>query len=412
MNSTDVAPPSEFVPRTQAELARFVAENAAGARRPLAPVGGRTALDCGLPVDPASMPLAMHALARVVDYPARDMTVTVEAGIRIDELAELLRGERQQLPIDAPQSHRATLGGVVACNVSGSRRYGYGTLRDYVIGVTAIDGTGRTFHAGGRVVKNVAGYDLCKLVIGSLGTLAVITQLTLKLKPIPEASALMWATYDSFAEIDDVLHRLLTSAARPVILDVLNPEGAAQVAADCRRDLPCDRPALVVGVEGSPRDVAWQLDALTRELAPLGPDELFSLSEEEAAPIRAAMTEFQIGSDEPLSFQANLRPSAAMAFLQRATQAGCAVQSHAGNGIVRGHFPESAASLDKAGALVASLREAAEASQGGLIVTRCDPVWKSRLSLWGAPSSAEPLMPKLRAALDPHGVLSRGRFVS
>ena len=126
----------------------------------------------------------MDRLDRVVDYPARDMTITVEAGIRIERLAEVLEGRRTAVA----DRHRSVRAGHarrrMATNTSGPRRFGYGTFRDYVIGLTAMTAEGRVFHSGGRVVKNVAGYDLCKLLIGSLGTLAVVTQVTLKLKPL------------------------------------------------------------------------------------------------------------------------------------------------------------------------------------------------------------------------------------
>ena len=119
------------------------------------------------------------------------MTITVEAGVTMRTLADLLAKERQRLPVDVPQAERATIGGVIATNWNGPRRYGEGIVRDFVIGISAVDGRGLPFKGGGRVVKNVAGYDFCKLLTGSLGTLGVITQVTLRLKPIPEQSALV-----------------------------------------------------------------------------------------------------------------------------------------------------------------------------------------------------------------------------
>src|SRR6478736_2819398 len=121
-------------------------------------------------------------------YPARDMTITVQAGVTIARLRDVLKAEGQQLPVDVPFPDRATLGGAVATNASGPRRFGHGTLRDYVIGISVVDDRGEEMKGGGRVVKNVAGYDLMKLYTGSLGTLGIITQLTLKVKPRPEAS--------------------------------------------------------------------------------------------------------------------------------------------------------------------------------------------------------------------------------
>jgi glycolate oxidase FAD binding subunit len=400
----------EFVPTTQSELARFVRDNIAGAKRPLVPAGGRTALNYGRAVSDDALFLSTTRLAQVIDYPARDMTITVEAGIRIEELAERLHKEGQQLPIDVPQQNRATLGGAIACNVSGSRRYGYGTFRDYVIGISAVDGLGRLFSAGGRVVKNVAGYDLCKLLIGSVGTLGVITQVTLKLKPIPETTGLLWATYDTFYEIDDVLERLLKSAARPVLIDVLNVSAARDVAAECRRSLPVDKPVLILGVEGAEKDVAWQLSALTRELAPLGPDELFSLTQEESACIRSALTEFPTESDAPLSFKASALPSSAMELVRKATEAGVSLLAHAGNGIVHGHFPDEAGTPERAAELLGPLRTLAHASRGHVVVTQCAPAWADRLQLCDEETSATPLMRKLRETFDPHGLLNPGRI--
>ena len=120
------------------------------------------------------------------------MTITVQAGITARPAAgDCCAAENQRLPIDVPRPDQATLGGALAVNVSGPRRYGFGTLRDYVIGISVVNDEGQEVKAGGRVVKNVAGYDLCKLHIGALGTLGIITQVTLKLRPLPEAQALV-----------------------------------------------------------------------------------------------------------------------------------------------------------------------------------------------------------------------------
>src|SRR5579862_7303632 len=221
---------AEFVPKSQDELRRFLIENHAGPKRAIAPVGGRTALDFGYPFSKPAVTVDLTSLKSVVDFPARDMTITVEAGITIDQLATVLASEKQRLPIDVSQSSRATLGGAIATNTSGSRRFGHGTFRDYVIGITAVTAQGQEFHSGGRVVKNVAGYDLCKLLVGSLGTLAVITQVTLKLKPIVESSVLVWATFDGPGNVDAAVADLLNSQTRPVAVDTLNPAAAAMVA--------------------------------------------------------------------------------------------------------------------------------------------------------------------------------------
>ena len=189
-------------PTTAAELARLLDENQAGPRRHFIPVGGRTALHYGQPVRADAEQISLAEIKRVVDYPARDMTITVDAGLRVSELQELLATEGQRLPIDVPLANRATIGGIVATNTSGPGRFGHGTLRDYVIGISAVDARGRLFSAGGRVVKNVAGYDICKLLVGSLGTLAVITRVTFKLRPVAESRVAVWCPLETFDQVD------------------------------------------------------------------------------------------------------------------------------------------------------------------------------------------------------------------
>ena len=404
-------PASEFTPATQLELSRFVAENAQTERRTLCPVGGRTALHFGFSAAEPGTHVALSQLNRLVDYPARDMTITVESGMRIDALQQALAGERQRLPIDIAQAERATLGGALATNTSGPRRFGHGTFRDYVIGISAVDADGRLFKAGGRVVKNVAGYDICKLLVGSRGTLAIVTQVTLKLRPLPETSAQLWMTLDSFDEIESRLQHLLTSQARPVAIEVLNPAAAALIVASARSELPANAPVLCVGVEGSRREVDWQLETLSQELTFPGVQEYWQVREHDADRIWQALTEFQTCADDPLTFEANLRPSQCMAFASRATELGVAVQVHAGNGLVIGQLLEEAATIDQTTSILNELRGLARSQGGNLLVLHCDAAWKARLPMCGDPESAWPLMNQLKRKLDPHGLLNPGRFV-
>jgi glycolate oxidase FAD binding subunit len=402
---------AEFVPATPSELARFLAENAAGARRRVCPVGGRTALDFGMAAAAPDVLIDLRELARVVDYPARDMTITVEAGLRLAELQRLLAQERQQLPIDVAQPERATLGGAIATNTHGPRRFGYGTFRDYVIGISGVDASGRLFKAGGRVVKNVAGYDLCKLLTGSRGTLAVITHVTLKLRPLPEQIGWHWFQFEFYGEVENVLERLLTSSARPVAIEVLNQPAAELVVNQARLPLPATGVVLCVGVEGGRREVDWQLDALRREVVPFGVQQLERVDGAAAVELLAALTDFPVCADDPLAFQANLRPSRCLEFAEQAAALGVAAVCHAGNGVVMGQFPEETATLAKAKALLAPLRATARAGDGNLIILHCDAEWQAELPMCGDVEPAWPLMAQLKRQLDPQGLLNPGRFV-
>ena len=196
--------------------------------------------------------LDLSSMNRVVDYPARDMTVTVEAGITLRVLSDLLRTEGQQLPVDIADPDM-TAGAFVASDLAGPRQYGYGTLRDYLIGMEAVDGQGRIFHAGGRVVKNVAGYDLCRLMVGSRGLLGILSQITFKLKPVPEHFLVQRWQFAQETQVTASLDSLNLSAARPVVIDLQSSDSRNW--------------SLCVGVDG-PSDVCnWQLEQLHQNMS-------------------------------------------------------------------------------------------------------------------------------------------------
>jgi glycolate oxidase FAD binding subunit len=249
-------------PASAAELGEVVRRSAA-AGQAVYPVGGRTQLGYGLPPNRPGVALDTRGLARVIDYPARDMTVTVQAGITVAALQQLLATENQRLPLDVPRAEQATLGGLLAANTSGPRRLGWGTARDYVIGVSVVNDEGHEVKAGGRVVKNVAGYDLCKLYVGSLGTLGVITQVTLKLRPRPERDALLTLPCTA-EEAGPLLDRLHASRTRPVCVELLNPAAARRLDPEA-----CPSSwAVLVGYEDTAEALSWQVQQLVRELCP------------------------------------------------------------------------------------------------------------------------------------------------
>ncbi|MCI0705130.1 MAG: FAD-binding oxidoreductase, partial [Planctomycetia bacterium] len=248
-------------PATVAELCELVKHTRA-AKQGLYPIGGRTTLDFGLPPTKPGVACDTTALNSVIDYPARDMTITAQAGITIAALQAELAKEGQWLPVDVALPTQATLGGAVAVNASGPRRYGYGTLRDYVIGISFVTDDGAEVKAGGRVVKNVAGYDLMKLQIGALGTLGVITQLTLKVKPKPEASAALVFGCDSDS-LAGVLDLLAASQSRPAAVELLNP--AAWRAGNFHSTSGTDW-IVAIGFEEKSEAVRWQRATLFDEL--------------------------------------------------------------------------------------------------------------------------------------------------
>ncbi|MGE3805984.1 MAG: FAD-binding oxidoreductase [Gemmataceae bacterium] len=365
------------------------------------PLGGRTMLDLGRIPTKAGTGIDLRGLDQVIDYPARDMTITVQAGITMARLQEILSDEHQRLPVDVPRAGQATLGGTIATNTSGPRRLGAGTLRDYVIGISAVNDDGNEFKAGGRVVKNVAGYDLCKLLTGALGTLGIVTQVTLKVRPRPEEQALVLLGADTGA-LQAILEKLHASRVRPMCLDLVSAKAAAALGGGVQ--LP-EHPWLVlVGFEDSRQAVQWQIEQLQHEFTDL------DVKVMREPGLWSALVEFAQREEAKVSFKANMLPAGVAAFCRDAAQAGWLLQAHAGSGIVRGQLDMSI-SREEGKRLLAALRQAAQARQGNVIITRCPLEWKPHLPVWGEVRSDLALMKQVRERFAPKNLFNPGRFV-
>ncbi len=190
-----LSPALVAMPSTQQDVASVLAAaDAAGAG--VLPRGGGTQTGLGMPPRRYDLALDLRRLDRVVEYEPADLTMTVEAGLRLSELQRLLGEHGQWLPLDPPLPDEATIGGVLATNASGPSRLRYGSPRDLVIGMTVALASGELVKSGGRVVKNVAGYDLSKLHIGALGTLGVIVQAAFKTAPLPPRDTIVAVSGD------------------------------------------------------------------------------------------------------------------------------------------------------------------------------------------------------------------------
>ncbi|MCI0358625.1 MAG: FAD-binding oxidoreductase [Planctomycetaceae bacterium] len=408
-----------FSPADQGELAGVVRE-AFETGTPLYPIGGGTSLDFGLPAKAPGNGLSLAKINRVIDYPARDMTVTVEAGLTMQALADLLATERQRLPIDVPRPGEATIGGVIATNWNGPRRYGQGSVRDHVIGIHAVDGRGMPFKGGGRVVKNVAGYDFCKLLTGSLGTLGVITQVTFKLKPIPEQSVLVGCNLPDLDTAEKVLASLVRSEATPAAIElVAGPawaqEPALQSLADSRNateGVPYSASVfVVVGLEGTQTEVEYMIHQLTTEWRALDAPPPQAIGE--STTLWKSLAEFPAAGQSPLALKAAVVPSGVTAMISAARQLDpqCSIQAHAGNGTVLiklAAFPAQGLSR----ALVGQLQPVATAHSGNLVVlSNPSGAEMTHQSVWGAIDAPLDVMSVVKRKFDPQDILNRGRFV-
>jgi glycolate oxidase FAD binding subunit len=394
-----VLPKWVIEPGTEQELAQVLrAANEAGLT--VTPRGGRTKLSWGNPPRRADVVLSTARLDGVVEHAWADLTATVEAGCTVQKLQELLALHGQRLALDTAWPERATIGGILSTNDSGALRVRFGSLRDLIIGVTLALPDGTLASSGGKVVKNVAGYDLPKLATGALGTLGVITRAVFRLHPAPRNSR----TVSIAARDADEAHRLILS-----IQDSKLAHAASQVRASADA-----APEIDVLFEGTEAGLAAQQAqiakiagaAAVRDAARdvwMTRQELMSVSESRASESPAGATAFA---------KISVLPTAIARAIQRVTRIAEAQQIRwraviqaTGIGCVRleGKF----ASLYLA---VQTLRGELE-REGGSLVMLGQTALSATFDAWGDAGDALPVMRAVKQQFDPKNTLNPGRFV-
>ncbi len=206
-------------------------------------------------------PTNLQSRNRVLELTPADMTVTVESGLTLGALQTELAQHRQWLPIDPPNAGALTIHDLLARDLSGPRRFGYGTIREHLIGMKVALADGRVIKSGGKVVKNVAGYDLAKLFIGARGSLGTIVEATFKLRPLPTVEKIVSRQAASLAELRDTLHAVLSSELTPVILDAhRSADSHVRANTNEHADSAVRAPiGIIVGFAGTHEEVEWQL---------------------------------------------------------------------------------------------------------------------------------------------------------
>jgi glycolate oxidase FAD binding subunit len=378
-----------LAPSTAAELAEAL-RDAAGSGRTIALAGNSTKRRMAGPVEPADLDITTVSLRGVLQYEPRDLTISVGAGLSWRELTCLLAGERQMIPLDPPFGEQATVGGVIAANSSGPRRRLYGTARDVVIGMQFATLEGKLVQSGGMVVKNVAGLDMAKLMIGSFGTLAAITVVNFKLAPMPEVERSFLLPFASVELANQARVAILKGQLQPAAIDLLNPAAGATVgnsswllviraggngAAVDRYEHEFAAYADSVAIDKQERH-----ETLWRHMENFTP--AFLAQHEDGAVVRASCTLKELG-EVMASF-----PGPAVA--------------RAGSGVCYGYFDRSAAAAEWL---------AKAAARGWKAVLEFSPeARKSALELWPAPGADLEIMKRVKHLFDPGNLLNRGRL--
>jgi len=320
-------------------------------------------------------------------------------------------GKGSFLPLDPPYSQQATIGGIIATNSSGPRRYLYNTARDLLLGIKAVSPNGDVVAFGGKTVKNVSGYDMTKLMIGSWGALGVITEITTKLLPLPEASATLLASFGELAKAGSLTRKILHSVLLPSAMELMNGKAAGQFGEKAKY-------LAAFSLEGVGEAVDRQVAEIGELAKREGAGDTKVLKGEDDRTFWIRVRDFALASSASVILRSNVVISKLPEILGRyetmAQAAGidCALIGHAGNGILTAYVLDcGTAKMGPVADLIGKFTDEAAKHEGNLIVESSPRDLKERVSVWGRPRSDDVVMRRLKETVDPGGVLNPGRFV-
>ena len=355
--------------------------------------GGGTKLGWGAPARAIDVLLSTRALDAVEAHRHGDLTATVQAGAALADVNAALAAHRQWLPLDPPNAERATIGGIVASNDSGPRRQRHGAPRDLIIGMTLARADGVAAKSGGIVVKNVAGYDLARLLTGSFGCLGVILTATFKLAPVAEASRTVQATLSEAGQVDRVLAGLLAQGSTPTAVELAWPPAAMLVRFESIAPVVAEQ--------------AEQAAALVREGGGAA-DVLEAEAEAEAW----RRHEARVFGEEGTVVKLVVLPSdltVTLAWLDEAARrhsADCELVGRAGLGVL---YLRLAGPVSAQASLVRELRERIDPGRGSAVIRQAEGELRNLLDVWGPLGDGFLLMQQVKRQFDPGAILNPGR---
>lgn len=375
------------------------------------PAGAATWLDAGNPLKRINIILSTEKLNRIIEHEPADLVAITEAGTPLHDFNEALGRNGQWLAIDPPDDRHSTIGGVIATGLGGAQQFGYGPPRRHVIGMKVVLADGTLIKVGGRVVKNVAGYDLCKLFTGSYGTLGVIVEVNFKLRPLPFETRTILAAGKS-QDLISAARRVIDARLFPVAVELLSPGFAFEAGWSNEREH-----LLLIRFAGSVNTVAQQtIDAIAlidrengRASARVSSDD---------ASIWSSLASFPLRFAEKLVWRVGLRPAevetfttklAAMDSVYPGDHDAVMWQAGIGDGRVR-VMDTSPQTTDQSVVRLNALRVEAKRLGSALIIENAQSEIKDRIDAWGPLGSAADLMKRLKYQLDPNDILSAGRF--
>jgi len=407
-----LAPRAVVSPGSREEIAKLLVFTNAE-KLVVAPRGNGTKMAAGGIPGRLDLVLSTLRINRIVEHDIPNMSLSVEAGITLADVQKILAqtGKGSFLPLDPPHTEKATVGGIIAVNDSGPRRCLYSSARDLLLGLKAVLPTGEIVAFGGKTVKNVSGYDMTKLMIGSWGTLGVITEITTKLLPLPEASATLLASFAGLEKAGSLLRKVLHSVLLPSAMELLDEKAAGQLGEKTKY-------LVAFSLEGVGEAVERQAAEIGEKAKREGAVETKVLRGEEDRSFWIKVRDFAVISAVSVVLRSNFVISAQAGVLgnyekwSREAGVECAFIGHAGNGIIRSYMPDGGAARTAALAGLIEKFTAEAANRGGNLVVESAPrELKEKVRVWGRPRSDEVVARRLKEKMDPNNVLNPGRFV-
>ncbi len=393
------------VPSTVEALSQVVRESAQE-RIPVVPIGSGSKLSWGGCLNPENLVWVSTAgLDQVIDHAVGDLTVTVQAGMKFATLQAQLHAAGQFLAIDPSYESHATIGGIVATGDSGALRHRYNSVRDMVLGVEFVRSDGELVKAGGRVVKNVAGYDLMKLLTGSYGTLGILTQVTLRLYPLQEASKTVLLSGEADV-LAPVMQAVLNSGLTPTAIDLLSARTSEKLGFPAAM-------GLLVRMQGLAESVNEQVQRLTD----LGHSQGLAVaiqgaedeSEDEVWQRLGMVLTAGDGSSRVLCKWAvrSVDTVETIEFLAREFP-GAIARFHVGSGLGQVQFPMT--TVEQLVEQLKAVRSRVESKGGFLTILEAPEALKASIEVWGYRGNGLGWMRSIQQQFDPQGLMSPGRL--
>ena len=383
----------------------------------VAPWGGGALTDIGNPPDRLDVVVDISGLDRVIEHNPADLTATVQAGVTLDRLQELLGRHGQFVALDPPLPRRSTVGGTLATAVSGPLKWQYGSPRDTVIGMKVVQPDGVVTKSGGQVVKNVSGYDMSRLHIGGLGTLGVIAEVSFKLTPRPASEATVVAAFVDPKRCVEAGLAVFHGEVMPLALTASDASAAGRM----QTAGTAAAPFLAVRLGGRPLTLERQIREVRSICQAREPVRVEVLKEEDATALWRSLADF--GWDRqtvPLvGVRAFVEPSATAQLVEAVGRSAPpeglspAIVCHPAHGtvLIGWNADGARASSDAVGEVVRDTRGLVDRLRGKMVVERCPLDVKSGLDVWGSPPEPVAIMRGLKEQYDPKRTLNPGRYV-